>query len=303
MARPGDLHHTLQMLQQIAVDTGHQLPAAETALVERLVTAASREPTGAQIHFPWPMNIFTQSSGYVPATAQEALLQNFLGERHASHAASMAERWRQQTSPAAPPHNHPLPQATEARPAHTTGHEATPSHRQPAPRATEARPAHTRRPPSSPTGSSASTTSSTSSTDTTSSSTQTARAPTPPAPQQPPPSPETSSPDERRLHVALATLDDIDLFETLQQKCLFFQTPPQFIRGRVRQALSYALHSINTASSEQGQSRAWKLWLLLPRMLLQRPPGVRTLSKDDWRARIEHFQQGQWIYLLARAHH
>ena len=58
-----------------------------------------------------------------------------------------------------------------------------------------------------------------------------------------------------------------------------------------------ALDNINTASSEQGQSRAWKFWFLLPRMLLQRPPGVRMLSKDDWRTRIEHFQQGQWIYL------
>ena len=38
-------------------------------------------------------------------------------------------------------------------------------------------------------------------------------------------------------------------------------------------------------------------------MLLQRPPGVRTLSKDDWRARIEQFQQGQWIQLPTRAHH
>ena len=234
------LHHTLQMLQQIALDTGHRLPAAETALVEQLGIAGSREPTGAQIHFPWAMNLFTQSSGYVPATAQEALLQNFLGERQASQAASMAERWRQQTRP-----------ATEARPAHIRRYEATPSHRQPPPPATEARPAHTSRPPSPPTDSSPSTTSSTSSsTDTTSSSTPTARAPTPPAPPQPPPAPETTSPDERRLHVALATLDDIDLFATLQQKCLFFQTPPQFIRGRVRQAFSYALHNINTAPSQ-----------------------------------------------------
>ena len=38
-------------------------------------------------------------------------------------------------------------------------------------------------------------------------------------------------------------------------------------------------------------------------MLLHRPPGVRTLSKDDWRARIEHLQQGQWIHLLNTAHH
>ena len=209
-------------------------------------------------------------------------------------------RWRQQTSPAAPPHNHPLPQATEANPAQITGHEATPSHRPTSTPSHRSKASTHQKPTIVLTDSGVSTTSSTSSTDTTSSSTPTARAPTPPAPQHPPPPPETTtSPDERRLHVALATLDDIDLFETLQQKC-FFQTPTQFIRGRVRQALSYALGNINTASSEQGQSRAWKLWLLLPRMLLQRPPGVRMLSKDDWRTRIEHFQQGQWIYLLAR---
>ena len=41
---------TLQILQQLARDTGHQVPAAETALVEQLVTAGSREPAGAQIH-------------------------------------------------------------------------------------------------------------------------------------------------------------------------------------------------------------------------------------------------------------
>ena len=33
-------------------------------------------------------------------------------------------------------------------------------------------------------------------------------------------------------------------------------------------------------ASEQGQSRAWKLWLLLPRMLLHRPPGVDS-SRDN----------------------
>ena len=64
------LHHTLQTLQQLARDTGHQLPAAETALVEQLVTAGSREPAGAQIHLTWAMNIFAQTSGYVPAILQ-----------------------------------------------------------------------------------------------------------------------------------------------------------------------------------------------------------------------------------------
>ena len=38
--------------------------------------------------------------------------------------------------------------------------------------------------------------------------------------------------------------------------------------------------------------------MLLPRMLLHRPPGTRTLSKSDWRARIAHFQQNEWTLLL-----
>ena len=280
------LHHTLQTLQQLARDTNHQLPAAETALVEQLVTAGSREPAGAQIHLPWAMRIVTQPTGYVPATAQETLLQNFPGERQAAYAATVADRWRQ-PRPAPPTDYPPTPPAAEARPTHMSGPEVQ----------------HPSEPPASPTNSSSSTNSSTSSTDSTSSSTPIARAPTPPATERPPSQPEAASPDERRLQAALAALDEIDLFATLQHKCFFFQTPAQLIRGRVRQALSFALHSINTASSEQGQSRAWKLWLLLPRMLLHRPPGVRTLSKDDWHARIDHFQHGQWIHLLSTAHH
>ena len=33
-------------------------------------------------------------------------------------------------------------------------------------------------------------------------------------------------------------------------------------------------------------------------MLLQRPPGVRNLPKDEWRERIAHFQEGRWATLL-----
>ena len=47
------LHHTLQTLQQLALGTNHELPPAETALVEQLAAAGSREPAGAQIHLPF----------------------------------------------------------------------------------------------------------------------------------------------------------------------------------------------------------------------------------------------------------
>ena len=80
---------------------------------------------------------------------------------------------------------------------------------------------------------------------------------------------------------AWLSLDDVDLHTTLQQKHVGFQSPPNFIRGRIRQAI-----------------RAWKLWMLLPRMLMHRPPNTRQLSKEEWRTRIAHFQAGRWTHLL-----
>ena len=323
------LHHTLQTLQQLARDTGHQLPAAETALVEQLVTAGSREPAGAQIHLTWAMNIFAQTSGYVPATAQEALLQNYLGERQAAHAATVADRWRQ-PRPAQLTNNHATPPAAEPRPANGRLPELQ----------------HPPQPPPSPTDSSTSSTSSTPSTDTTSSSTPIARAPTerpPPQAEQeaarhqpdnhettnptrttrtaaetpaPPGEPErdeqtpaavvlqqrpqqsTQLRQQQHTRAALASLDDLDLLATLQEKAIFFQSPPQFLKGRIRQILTQSLEEILTAPNAQHSARAWKLWFLLPRMLLQRPPGVRNLPKDEWRERIAHFQEGRWATLL-----
>ena len=58
----------------------------------------------------------------------------------------------------------------------------------------------------------------------------------------------------------------------------------------------FALERIAHADTEADSVRAW--WILLPRMLLHRAPGTRTLSKPDWRARIQAFQQGEWLTLL-----
>ena len=66
---------------------------------------------------------------------------------------------------------------------------------------------------------------------------------------------------------------------TTQQRCFFFQRPPQFLKGRIRQALSFALVSITAAQTPVAGTRAWTLWLLLPRMLLHRPPGTKVLPK------------------------
>jgi hypothetical protein len=93
----------------------------------------------------------------------------------------------------------------------------------------------------------------------------------------------------------------VDLQTALKTKFSGFQFPPPFLKGRVRHALGLALAAIQQAETQQQSVRAWKLWLLLPRMLLHRPTGVRTLPKPEWHARITAFQAGEWLALLRAA--
>ena len=68
-----------------------------------------------------------------------------------------------------------------------------------------------------------------------------------------------------RLHNALVALDRCDAADILSRPCALFHVPPVFIRGQ----LHCALACINTCPDPLGvdAERAWKLWLLLPRML------------------------------------
>ena len=281
-----DLHNTLATLQQLAADSGHLIPGPEQAILDQLATAGSLEPAGAQVHLPWVLNVVTYPSGYIPATAQETLLQHFLGDRQASTAANLANRWRHHLGP-------PVcqPQRTDIslndNPVATNPTQDMPS--------TNTNDSDTNDEPDD-------TTSSTSSTSSSSTSTNNSEAP-PPQPGPPPLSETEPRPIEHpsQYREALASLDSIDLVATLQSKVCIFQSPPQFLKGRIRHALTVALEAILAANTPESSTRAWKLWFLLPRMLLHRPPGTRTLAKDIWRARITAFQAGQWLTLLSNA--
>ena len=86
--------HTITALQQLRADTGRAVPPEEIATSHRLAEAGTREPAGAHVHLNWAIAHVSYASGYIPATAQETLLQNFLGERRASETATIADRWR-----------------------------------------------------------------------------------------------------------------------------------------------------------------------------------------------------------------
>ena len=115
------------------------------------------------------------------------------------------------------------------------------------------------------------------------------------------PNTHTEEPTHHHRHQsAFHSLDQVDLQKALEQKYCGFQSPPCFLKGRFRQALTFALEAILQAHTHEQSVRAWKLWMLLPRMLLHRPPGTRTLSKADWRERIAKFQQDEWTLCYAR---
>ena len=303
--------HILTTLQHIATTNHQQLPPTEASLPERLTRAGSREPSGTLVHLSWVLDQVIQPDGYIPATAQETLLQAYLGERGASATATLADRRRER--PQAPQLSHeaaaPPPEAQTVQPSHHPLH--------PERNAANDSPPE----PSSSDNDTTSSTSSDSSSDETEDANQTVpedAANAGPSHTHHHPEPHHNNPGpeqmdgrshiqaqwtDHRLRTALSSLDDIDLPATLQNRCAFFQTPPQFIRGRVRQALTLALECITTATNEANAVRAWKLWLLLLRMLLHRKPGTRSLAKTDWRHRIQQFQQGDWLQLLQQANH
>ena len=78
------LHHIITWLQRVAAASGQRLPQHEAALPDRLHTAGRQQPTGTLVHFPCTVSFFQQADGYIPATAQETLLEAYLGERQAS---------------------------------------------------------------------------------------------------------------------------------------------------------------------------------------------------------------------------
>lgn len=208
-------HHTLATLQHIAAQTATPIPPAEAQLTTRLERAGSSLPTGALIHYTWAYDLclqHLQPSGYIPATAQETLLQTFLGERQAATAASLANHWRQ---PAEAPHTGAEPQRPQAQHSNAASASASPD----------------------TSITSTSSDNSTTDSDTASASPAPAAQPGPapiPAQTQPPPGHRaTTGQLDPHMRQALQSLDSVDLLATLRSKTSQFQTPPSFLRGSI----------------------------------------------------------------------
>ena len=100
-------------------------------------------------------------------------------------------------------------------------------------------------------------------------------------------------------------LDDVNLEEVFNRRFPVLQSCPFQVRGRFRQATRVALETLHSGVLGHDtlmETRGWKLFILLPFMLLRRPHGHAKVGKDELCRRFDKFAAGQWADLLLEGH-
>ena len=99
-------------------------------------------------------------------------------------------------------------------------------------------------------------------------------------------------------------LDSVDLKQFFTKRPPMLKRCPHFLRGRLRQCFAIALRERYRARQEQdaaAEERAWKLFGLVPAMLLHRPRGTGSVGRDELAQRADEFASGHFRDLLEMA--
>ena len=102
------------------------------------------------------------------------------------------------------------------------------------------------------------------------------------------------------LREALESLDLVDT-RMFALRGAVMKTVPKFLFGPFRNALKFAMEEATTGVPDREsvrQARGWKLLLLIPRLLLHRPPGGARIPKRKLVERFEKFSRGEWHDLI-----
>jgi hypothetical protein len=101
-----------------------------------------------------------------------------------------------------------------------------------------------------------------------------------------------------KWHDAFISLDSIVLEDILSKRASLLKSVPAFLKGPLRESYVVALEAAQRGrlrGDMQDRSRAWKLFLLLPRMLLHRPEGVLLIPKAVFDDRFKRFNEGKCV--------
>ena len=101
-----------------------------------------------------------------------------------------------------------------------------------------------------------------------------------------------------QLRGAFAMVDLVDARTIFRQRAAVMKSVSRFLHGPFRNALKLAMEEVLVSRDPLRQERGWKVLILLPRMLLHRPPGGGYISRGKLIARFESFQRGDWHILL-----
>ena len=103
------------------------------------------------------------------------------------------------------------------------------------------------------------------------------------------------------LSASFEWLASVDLESVFSQRACVMKAVPGFMRGAYRSAMRLALAEIDEGRAHNmnmRMSRGWKLFLLLPRLLLFRPPRGGKIPKAQLHRRFEAFARGEWATLM-----
>ena len=114
----------------------------------------------------------------------------------------------------------------------------------------------------------------------------------------------TASAPNRGIADAWASLDSITLKDEYKHACATVREVPEFFSRQFQEAFYIATSRIRTMHSQKKElelERAWKLFLLLPRMLLTRTRMKGEDGKNEFFYRIREFHRGDWLTLVQQA--
>ena len=103
------------------------------------------------------------------------------------------------------------------------------------------------------------------------------------------------APPGRCIREGFASPNDVDLMQLFRRRGHVMRSVPQVIKGACTATMRVSFYDVEV------EVRAWKLFLLFPRMLLFRPARGGKVSKGHLMERLYSLSSGQWAQLIARS--
>ena len=110
-------------------------------------------------------------------------------------------------------------------------------------------------------------------------------------------------PRPSQYNVAFRMLEGVSLVEIFHRRACVMRSVPLVVRGSYRKAMRVALQEVVTGRDQKSEvrvSRGGKLFTLLTRLLLHRPPRGGLVPKRQLEERFHLFQQSEWRELCKK---